>query len=153
MDELPCDYRVPTNTVGKYFCRHTSVRSPGNMVRSAVCASCESRTRPCPSPREVSMLQSTPSPEFPSLGRQLHSFTHAVAAFAADQFQVVDRSVYLQRLAVCESCDLRREKRCLLCGCYLPAKAAARAFDCPEGFWPRLDDVDSTPADTAVQDE
>ena len=52
-------------------------------------------------------------------------------------FKTVSEKVKLERLEVCESCDLfvKRVSTCKSCGCYMPAKAIFADMECPEGKW------------------
>ncbi len=43
----------------------------------------------------------------------------------------VPPEVYEARLAVCADCPYRAAYTCLKCGCYVQARAAKRAADCP----------------------
>lgn len=50
---------------------------------------------------------------------------------------------YKRRLSICETCPLRRENSCGLCGCNLTLKATKQVWTCPAGYW----------GDTPVQPE
>jgi len=39
------------------------------------------------------------------------------------------------RLAVCEPCEFREDKKCGICGCYLEKKASWSSESCPENKW------------------
>lgn len=38
---------------------------------------------------------------------------------------------YARRLAICAECDRRAGINCMLCGCYIQARAAKRMMQCP----------------------
>lgn len=42
-----------------------------------------------------------------------------------------EEALYRARLRVCEACDALRSGTCGLCGCYVEARAAKRAQNCP----------------------
>ena len=76
----------------------------------------------------------------PSLARQAWNLAQALADFAADGCHTVAEDEYRRRLETCDACDHRRANRCLKCGCRLSLKARGRAFKCPEGKWPAVDE-------------
>lgn len=39
------------------------------------------------------------------------------------------------RLRVCETCPLRADNRCSVCGCFLHAKTKLPDEHCPKGYW------------------
>jgi hypothetical protein len=61
----------------------------------------------------------------------------SLAAFVADGCTTVSADEYTARLTICDTCDARRDMRCLHCGCNLAYKARGRAFVCPVGKWPQ----------------
>lgn len=48
-----------------------------------------------------------------------------------------DSKARSQRLAICAQCEHLRKsiKQCVLCGCFVPAKAWAESSKCPDGRW------------------
>ncbi len=74
---------------------------------------------------------------FPSLRRQLWNLAGALTDFVSDGCTTVSEDQYRQRLAICDTCEHRRNHRCGKCGCRLRWKARGRAFRCPLGKWPR----------------
>jgi hypothetical protein len=73
----------------------------------------------------------------PPLPRQAWNLARSLADFVADGCRTVTPDEYRRRLEICDACDHRRANRCLKCGCRLSLKARGRAFQCPEGKWPR----------------
>jgi peroxiredoxin len=73
----------------------------------------------------------------PPLATRAWNLTQSLADFAADGFKTLSTDEYQTRLAICDTCDRRRENTCLECGCYLPLKAKGRAFECPIKKWPK----------------
>jgi len=70
MDVPPCEYRVLTQKVGVYYCRHTAVAAPGNQVTFSVCRLCPARTLACENPRPHPTEEELAETESPSLGRK-----------------------------------------------------------------------------------
>lgn len=52
-------------------------------------------------------------------------------------FKTVEHSVKLQRMAICNTCDLfsKKYETCKSCGCYMPAKTTFAQSECPNGLW------------------
>jgi len=63
------------------------------------------------------------------------SLTQSMARFAADGFQVVDRSTFASRLSNCQTCDELSGAQCRACGCFVHAKAWLPHESCPRGKW------------------
>lgn len=72
---------------------------------------------------------------FPPLKRQAWNLAKSLASFIADGCRTVDAEEYARRLAICDVCDRRKNRRCLDCGCGIDIKARGRAFQCPNGKW------------------
>lgn len=73
----------------------------------------------------------------PPLSTQAWNLTRSLVAFVSDGGKLVNSATYHQRLAICHGCDERVGNRCSACGCNLTAKAKARAWECPLGYWGR----------------
>jgi len=73
--------------------------------------------------------------DFPSLTEQMKSFSGALVDFVATGFETVTKEDYKRRIEICNSCEMYTHKRCLLCGCYMPAKAWIPAQICKKGSW------------------
>lgn len=73
----------------------------------------------------------------PPLRRQAWNLARSLAAFVADGCRTVDAEQYRQRLETCDTCEHRRNGRCMKCGCRLAIKARGRAFRCPIDKWPK----------------
>lgn len=105
------------------------VRSDGPPNIRSVC-------RPRPPGREPVVL-----PPMPSLPRRVFNLAVAVAEFVASGCKIVARDEYEARLRTCESNGCGRFDggwcRHSCCGCWVAAKATGRAWDCPEGLWPK----------------
>lgn len=71
----------------------------------------------------------------PSLSRQAWNLARALADFVADGCKTVTADEYRRRLEICDTCDQRRNNRCMKCGCRLSLKARGRAFACPLDQW------------------
>ncbi len=72
----------------------------------------------------------------PSMPRRVWNLAQFTRAFISDGLRMVSEETYRQRLAACDQCDSRvNESWCGECGCYLPAKAKARAAICDLGEW------------------
>ncbi len=82
----------------------------------------------------------------PSLAQQAWNLASSLADFVADGCRTVSPEDYQQRLEICDGCDQRRDNRCLKCGCRLQLKARGRAFRCPLGKWPPIQDPATPPA-------
>ena len=80
-----------------------------------------------------------PHQKMPSLARQAWNLARSLADFVADGCKTVTREQYQARLEICDSCDHRRNNRCMKCGCRLSLKAQGRAFKCPAGKWPAVE--------------
>jgi len=63
------------------------------------------------------------------------SLTQSMAQFAADGFQIVDRSAFASRLSVCQICEELSGAQCRACGCFVHAKAWLPHESCPRGKW------------------
>ena len=50
---------------------------------------------------------------------------------------VTPRKIYWRRIEICKSCSScdQRLKRCMECGCFIPAKAKIAVEACPLGKW------------------
>ena len=84
-----------------------------------------------PLPGDAAAGNGTP----PSIATQAWNLATSIASFMADGCHTVDESEYARRLAVCDTCDRRRDNMCLACGCNLAFKARGRAMLCPLGKW------------------
>ena len=73
--------------------------------------------------------------EMPSVGQQAWNLAGSLAAFISDGCALVDAEEYARRLRICETCDRRKNRRCLECGCHVAAKAKARSQQCPIKKW------------------
>jgi hypothetical protein len=73
--------------------------------------------------------------KLPPLSRQTWNLVHAIVEFVSDGLQTVTADQYRRRLAICDSCECRRNNRCLKCGCRLSLKARGRVFRCPLDKW------------------
>jgi hypothetical protein len=71
----------------------------------------------------------------PALTTRAWNLTESLVDFTADGFKTLSTEEYQARLAICDTCDRRRENTCLECGCYLALKAKGRAFECPLSKW------------------
>lgn len=74
-------------------------------------------------------------PALPGRITMAANLTRAVAAHVADGLKKVETMDLQQRLEVCSVCELRRDDRCTVCGCYLAEKASWRSSECPLGKW------------------
>jgi hypothetical protein len=74
-------------------------------------------------------------PALPGRITMAANLTRAVAAHVADGLKKVDTADLQQRLEVCSVCELRKDDRCTVCGCYLAEKASWRSSECPLGKW------------------
>ena len=72
----------------------------------------------------------------------------AVAAHVADGLQKVTTADLEIRMQVCTLCESRRDNRCMVCGCFLEAKAGMRSSVCPLGKWPEPGAPEPMVADT-----
>lgn len=77
----------------------------------------------------------------PPLVQQAWNLVRSLADFAADGCKTVTEGEYRQRLEICDSCDQRRDNRCMKCGCRLALKARGRVFQCPLDKWPNVPDT------------
>lgn len=78
----------------------------------------------------------------PSLAQKAWTLTASLIKFAGSGFKKVTREQYVERIETCAPCEFRRNNNCTQCGCWIPGKAWIAIADCPEEFWPKLDDVD-----------
>lgn len=76
----------------------------------------------------------------PTLFQQAWNLASSLTDFVADGCETVSSEQYAQRLEICQTCPDRRENHCNVCGCYLKLKAQGRAFTCPVGKWPAVDE-------------
>ena len=74
-------------------------------------------------------------PALPGRITMAANLTRAVAAHVADGLKKVETKDLQQRLEVCSVCELRKDDRCTVCGCYLAEKASWRSSECPLGKW------------------
>lgn len=72
--------------------------------------------------------------QMPSHWQQAWNAAGALAAFLKTP-DTVERDVYERRLAVCDQCPRREDRRCSECGCGIDIKAKWKVFDCPLGYW------------------
>ena len=56
-----------------------------------------------------------------------------LAAIAEDE--KADGPLYEDRLRICKSCDKLIDGTCLVCGCYVEIRAAAKKAACPAKKW------------------
>lgn len=69
----------------------------------------------------------------PSAMKRLASLGAASKVIIASGFETTDSGL---RLKVCKTCPYLSVDTCLVCGCYVLAKAAFRSSECPKGYWP-----------------
>ena len=50
---------------------------------------------------------------------------------------VTPRKIYWRRIEICKNCSScdQKQKRCMECGCFIPAKAKIAVEACPLGKW------------------
>lgn len=133
----PCDYRVDTAVVHRYFCQHPLVIAPNSVVPATVCRLCRSREIPRDDRRPVTHVSEELPPPMPSWTEKAWNLSQALTDFVADGLKLVSREDYERRLRICDSCDQRVGDNCQRCGCQLKLKARGRAFQCPLGHWPK----------------
>lgn len=75
----------------------------------------------------------TPSIVEPSLGAKVANLAEDAAA--APSFRFAPDETTKARLAICETCEMKRGNSCGLCGCNLAWKATLAGFQCPAGKW------------------
>jgi len=84
------------------------------------------------------MSSDNPTPDsLPSFLDQARNLAQSLGDFVRDGCRLVTQEQYLERLTICDGCEHRRGRRCLVCGCRLYLKARGRAFRCPLGKWPQ----------------
>jgi hypothetical protein len=84
---------------------------------------------------EIPKRKEKPIQEMPPVSKQIFNFLGAVKDFIASP-GFVSKEEYEARIAICDTCPLRRNNRCTKCGCNLTLKARGAAFHCPEKKWP-----------------
>ena len=143
IEKLPlCNYREVTARPFVFYCRHSAIRSPENLVVGSMCAICSVRETLCAHPRALPGEADPKSA--PPWYRKLWNLTTSVASFVADGMKTVTKEQYDERLAICALCPERNANSCTRCGCNLTLKAQGRAFECPLNKWPKI------PRDTVV---
>jgi hypothetical protein len=70
----------------------------------------------------------------PSIAERAWNLTEALFAFV-QQPGFVDAQTHHTRRGLCDKCEKRDGNWCTVCGCYLPVKVTARAWECPEKKW------------------
>ena len=73
----------------------------------------------------------------PSLLQQGWNFASAVGDYVKSGGAKVTEEEYADRLKECDTCEWRRDKRCMKCGCFVATKASWASADCPIGKWPK----------------
>jgi len=75
--------------------------------------------------------------KLPDKGQMVMNFIKAVAKHVADGMRKLTLDQYVERLNVCNTCDLRSGNRCTHpdCGCYLDKKAWWASEECPLKKW------------------
>jgi len=84
--------------------------------------------------------------QYPSIGEQaknLVNFSREIIQYIHKNHNsalVVSDEIYMERTAICKSCERfdDLEKRCFECGCYVPAKAKIIVDSCPLNKWKDL---------------
>lgn len=71
----------------------------------------------------------------PSTVKMAASLAKALAQYAADGFGKASPEELRERLEICSDCEIRQDKRCGKCGCFIAPKAAMRSQYCPVGKW------------------
>ena len=71
----------------------------------------------------------------PPLHIQLFNFSKAVIKHAIDGLENVNKKTFNNRVEVCSTCELREDKRCSECGCFIDWKALWASEDCPKEKW------------------
>ncbi len=64
------------------------------------------------------------------------SAARSMGKFAAGGFQRVPQEIRDARLAQCHGCEYENGPKCVLCGCFIEAKAWMPHEDCPIAKWP-----------------
>ena len=141
MPLLPCEYRVPMDDPGRFYCRHSHVHATGNYVHVGICNACVHRTVDCADPRPTpqrEVLAGIAPAAAPSLRRRAWNLAESLVAFVEDGMTTVTTEQYARRLMICDECEFRDGGSCRQCGCRLAIKARGRAFQCPEEKWPDM---------------
>lgn len=128
----PCDWRTPTSDNQYWYCRHASVQARTALVTSEVCGICSMRTKPSPIAKPQNFIE---QPRMPGAAQRVWNLAKSLSSFVADGCTTVSKTVYQERLEICETCQERIGNRCRKCGCKLSLKARGRAFQCPLGRW------------------
>ena len=73
----------------------------------------------------------------PGFIEMARNFTKSAVDFIKSGAAIVSKTVYINRLATCNSCEylIRKSMRCKSCGCLLEAKARMESAYCPLGKW------------------
>lgn len=79
-----------------------------------------------------------PKGKFPPLKTQVWNLAKSLAEFVAHP-GFCSAETYQARLKACDTCDSRRNRRCLECGCGIDLKARGEVFTCDLGRWPTED--------------
>jgi hypothetical protein len=93
----------------------------------------------CPGPNSSA---SPANNKLPSLVQQAWNLAGSLVDFIADGCRTVTKDQYRRRLEICDACEFRLGNRCVKCGCRLALKARGRAFRCPLGKWPAVEDAE-----------
>jgi hypothetical protein len=86
-------------------------------------------------PTQTSTQDSGVAKDFPPLPDMIRIFSHDMMGWAKDGFKTADEGETNRRLAICESCENYKEERCVLCGCFMKAKAKVLVASCPSAKW------------------
>ena len=84
----------------------------------------------------------------PSLVGRGWAFTMSMLKFAGSRFAQATKEQYSERLEICDPCEFRKKNSCVLCTCYIPAKAVILVAECPKDKWPKL--VDPEPVEPEI---
>lgn len=91
-------------------------------------------------PRALTFVHERAGLKLPGAVAKALSLARSVARHAANGLRRLPEAARRARLEVCRNCpvDAYRpdDQTCVLCGCYLPEKAAWASEPCPSGFWP-----------------
>ncbi|MBC8436942.1 hypothetical protein H8D85_01315 [bacterium] len=68
------------------------------------------------------------------------NMARAIARYAANRFENVDKPTYMERMNACNSCEhINKDKgSCNVCGCDVSMKGKWATEDCPKGFWSKV---------------
>lgn len=117
----------------------------GGRPSIGMCYKCISAKKNSPNfivkaPSSHKQIKKCCSGTYPKIGKMASTFVKALkdeAISIASGEESIDQNTIDKRIDTCNSCDffMKKNERCIKCGCFIKLKARMRSQTCPIGKW------------------